>query len=72
MTSVRELAKAKLLLLVYSGYECKLDEDIWVLCNKTLYKSYLADELVGEGHFTKENNSYSASTKHLIENQFKL
>lgn len=58
MTTTRnDLAKAKLLLLVYSGKEC-IEDGIWVDCNGTSYKKLIADILVEEGHFEKEEGKY--------------
>jgi hypothetical protein len=59
-TSRSDLIRAKLLLLVYSGYEC-IPDGMWVKCNNYLYKQYMADELVREGHFLIEDGKYIMS-----------
>lgn len=63
-TSRSDLIKAKLLLLVFSGKECKPEgkHSDWVLCNGTLYGRYMVEELVKEGHFYFEDDKYIPST----------
>lgn len=73
MTTSRDLAKAQLFLLVYSSYICVIDpsDSDWVLCNNRLYKKYLADELVTEGHFELYNSHYVTTSKHLEDTYIK-
>lgn len=58
-TSRSDLVKAKLLLLVYSGKQF-LSDGVWVSCGDTLYKQYIMDDLVKEGHVVLENGVYKA------------
>jgi len=59
-----DLYKAKILLMIYSGYDAvfKEDDPEWTFCNGHLYKTYLFEELVKEGQLLKEENKYIPST----------
>lgn len=59
-TSRSDLAKAKLLLLIYSGKVFK-DDGIWVICEnskESLYKKHLMEDLVKEGHVEYDGTFY--------------
>lgn len=64
VTSRSDLVKAKILLLVFSGKECKPEDENsdWVMCDKTLYRKYIVEELVKEGHLYFEDGKYVPST----------
>lgn len=59
-----DLYKAKILLMIFSGYEAteQFPGSEWTFCNGNQYRTYLFDDLVNEGHLIKEGNKYVPST----------
>lgn len=56
----RDLAKAKVLLLLYSGWVFNNVDDVWVMYHpaKSYYKKYIIDELVKEEKVEYKDGKY--------------